>query len=551
MLEELHVRDLALIDDVWLEFGLGMTALTGETGAGKTALVGALKLLVGERADSMLVRSGAAEALIEGRFVDEHGEVLARRRVGADGRSRCTINDEISTVSALATRLGPLVDLHGQHEHQALLAPASHVGYLDRHAGKVVGQALEAYQEARERYLLTERIHRERAATLRESEQQADYLKFVAAEISAAAIRPGEDADLEARLPGLRHGEKLAAGAAQAVSVLRTDGGASDMVSSALAFLGKVAGLDPALDALAQQLADVRDTLDDVSISVRAYGESLDHDSRTLDEVEGRLATLASLKKKYGPTLDDVARTAGDALDRLALLEEGTDGLRAARESLSAAEKDLRQTAAVLDAHRREAVSGFVDALAAASEDLAMPSARFEVAFTDLPFETWTSVGPHRVEFLYAAVPSQPARPLARIASGGEVSRVMLALKSVLGDADVVPILVFDEIDAGIGGATAHTVGRRLAALAADHQVIVVTHLAQVAAFADRQLVVVRSTEQDLTSTRVEPVVGEQRVLEIARMLSGADSEASLIHARELLEDAGPHRSAAAAERGH
>ena len=202
VLEELHVRDLALIDDVWLEFGEGMTVLTGETGAGKTALVGALKLLVGERADSLLVKSGASEALVEGRFSDAGGEVMARRRVGTDGRSRCTINDEIATVSALASRLGPLVDLHGQHEHQALLSPSAHVSYLDRHAGPAVTGPLADYQEARGRFLEAERVHAERASALQESERQKDFLAFVATEISAAGIRAGEDFELESRLPG-------------------------------------------------------------------------------------------------------------------------------------------------------------------------------------------------------------------------------------------------------------------------------------------------------------------------------------------------------------
>ncbi len=547
MLEELHVRDLALIDDVWLEFGPGMTVLTGETGAGKTALVGALKLLVGERADSMLVRSGASEALVEGRFAIEDTEIVARRRVSVDGRSRCTLDDEMTTVSALAARLGPLIDLHGQHDHQALLVPASHVLYLDRHAGPPLPEALGLYREAHDRFGHAVAVHAERARALSESERQADYLRFVVAEITDAGVRADEDAELEARLPGLRHAERLMEAAAQSASALRAEGGASDVVGTATALLAKAAGLDPTLDSLAERLADVHATLDDVAVSIRSYGESLEHDPAALDEIEGRLATLGALKKKYGPALGDVLRTQSDAAEQLEVLAAGEDGLMAAQETVAVAEGELRERASVLERLRRDAAPGFVDALVDASADLAMESARFEVSFTDLPFETWTITGPHRVEFLFAAAPSEPARPLARIASGGEISRVMLALKSVLGSADDVPILVFDEIDAGIGGATAHAVGRRLASLARGRQVIVVTHLAQVAAFADRQLVVVRSTEDGRAATRVSAVEGGERLVELARMLSGTDSDASLAHANQLLESAQVEASRVAA----
>ncbi len=538
MLEELRVRDLALIDDVCLAFAPGMTVLTGETGAGKTALVEALKLLVGERADSMMVRSGSAEAIVEGRFLVDGTELVARRRVGADGRSRCTIDDEMATVSALAARLGPLVDLHGQHDHQALLSPATHVDYLDRHAGSDIAEARHAYSQAYERYSDAVRMRDEHLAAMADAERQADYLGFVVSEIARAAIHVGEDEELETRLPGLRHADRLIAAVSQAVSALREDGGASDSVAVSVTFLGKVVDLDPTLDAVAARLADVETELVEVSGALRQYGESLEHDPAMLDEVEARLATLTSLKKKYGPTLADVARTHDEAAERLAVLEAGEEGLELAERAAAEAEAVLRSAASVLEQLRQESVPAFVDALTAASAELAMSSARFEVAFSQLPFDSWTAAGPHKVEFLFAPSAAEPARPLARIASGGEISRVMLALKSVLGDADDVPILVFDEIDSGIGGATAHAVGRRLAALARDRQVIVVTHLAQVAVFAQRQLVVTRTAEDGRASTRVDAVEGDDRVSEIARMLSGSDSDASFAHAEQLLRQA-------------
>ena len=537
MLEELHVRDLALIREVWLEFGPGMTVLTGETGAGKTALLGALKLLLGERADSGAVRAGAVEAAVEGRFVSAGAELIARRRVSADGRSRCTLDDEMATVGALAEHVGPLVDLHGQHEHQALLSPSTHVGYLDRRAGVPAATALAAYREARASYRVAVDARDMLANRLAEAARNADYLRFVADEIDRADPRPGEDAVLETRLPALQHAERLAEAAREATELLRGDGGALDRVAAASAALAKVGQIDPALDELSLRLADFSAMADDVSAELRGYRDRVEHDPAALDAVLARLQELSGLAKKYGPRLEDVITTRDDARAALAAHEASDEAVRAADEAVDAAERALRDAAAKLAAVRSSAVPGFVEALAAAVADLSMAGTRFEVAMTELPFEAWTADGPHRVEFLYAPVAAQPARQLSRIASGGELSRVMLALKGVLGEADTVETLVFDEIDAGIGGATAVAVGRRLAELSRGHQVIVVTHHAQVAAFASAQLVV-RKSDGDDAATEVERVEGDDRVAEIARMLSGAGSDASLAHARELLGEA-------------
>lgn len=535
VLEELHVRDLALIEDVWLEFAPGMTVLTGETGAGKTALVGALKLLLGERADSTLVRAGANETVVEGRFRVEGDEVLVRRRVSVDGRSRCAIDEELATVTGLASTLGPLVDLHGQHEHQALLSPATHVRYLDRYAGASVLIALDAYREALSGYQRAVRALTELDSALADSERQADYLRFVAEEIESAHVVAGEDEELERRLPLLRHAERLVAAARSAFSLLRADGGGSDSLSRAVASLEQVGGLDPALDDLATRLKAIEVSLEDVVSETRRYAEGVEHDPRVLDEVQERLAALAALKRKYGPALEDVVRTHSEALERLATLDAGEQAREVAAEAVRAADASLRERAHALDTARRAAAPEFEAALACAVSDLGMQGARFEVAFSDVPFEGWTADGPCRTEFLYGPAPGEPARALARIASGGEISRVMLALKSVLGVADATPILVFDEIDAGIGGATASAVGRRLGEISRSHQVIAITHLAQVAVHADRHLLVSRSTDGDRAATSVVGVEDEERVAEIARMLSGADSATSREHARELL----------------
>jgi DNA repair protein RecN (Recombination protein N) len=516
-----------------------MTVLTGETGAGKTALLGALKLLLGDRADSGSVRAGAAELLVEGRFAAGGQELLARRRVSSDGRSRCAIDGEMATVGALAERVGPLVDLHGQHEHQALLSSATHIGYLDRWAGETVGEALAAYRQAREGFLGARARRDALEARIAEAARNADYWAFVLDEIERVSPQPGEDELLESRLPALQHGERLAQVAGESTDLIRGDGGAQDLVARAEAALEKVGGIDPRLDGIAARLTELVALIDDAGAALRDYRDLVEHDPAVLDQVLTRLSELSGLKKKHGPTLDEVLRTRDAAQAVLAVTADSQDARTSAEQAVKAAESELRTCASSLDTARREAAPAFSAQLESAAADLAMDGARFEVRFDELPFESWSSLGPARVEFLYAPAPGQPPRPLTRIASGGEISRVMLALKGVLGEADSVETLVFDEVDAGIGGATARAVGQRLAELAETHQVIVVTHLAQVAAHARRHLVVRKEIVDGAAATSVLLIEGEDRVAEIARMLSGKDSTASLAHAAELIASVG------------
>jgi len=535
VLAELHVRDLALIEDVWLELGPGLTVLSGETGAGKTVLVSALKLLLGERAYSAMVRQGAAEAVVEGRFVIDGHEIVARRRVSAEGRSRCSIDGEMATVAMLADTLGPMVDLHGQHEHQALLSPARHAGYLDRYIGEEAAQALVRYRDARRTAMeATARLDELRGA-LADREQRADYLRFVIGDIDAVEPQAGEDEELTALLPRLRYGERLAEASYAAWQALKEERGASDGLSAALAALGGVRGLDPALDGFAETVSRLDIELQELAAQVLEYAESIDHDAEALDAAESRLHRIEGLTRKYGGTVAAVIAMRESASEELEVLEAGEAGLADAERHAEETAAVLREAAESLRSVRDAATAPFVARLGEAASDLALAHAEFGVERTALPFESWTSDGPERVEFLFTSAAGEPLRPLAKIASGGEVSRVMLALKGVLGEADAVPVLVFDEVDAGIGGATAHAVGERLARLARSHQVLVVTHLAQVAACADVQMVVEKQEHDGRTVTTVRSVTGDERVAEVARMLSGGTSEAGIAHARELL----------------
>ncbi|PKQ38867.1 MAG: DNA repair protein RecN [Actinobacteria bacterium HGW-Actinobacteria-1] len=535
MLLELHVRNLALVEEVWLEFSDGLTVLTGETGAGKTVLVGALQLLLGERADTTLVRSGADEALIEGRFLIDGEERLVRRRISAEGRSRCTIDDEMATVGALSELLGGIVDLHGQHEHQALLSVSRHAEYFDRFIGDSALDALAVYRQT---YAERQAAVAELAAledALADRDRRIDYLRFQIADIDAVSARVGEDAEIEFALPRMRHGDRLTSAASAAWSALEGDEAAAARLGEALGGLHRAAGLDPTLDGIASELEDAVTSVDGIASRLRDYAESVEHDPRALETAEDRLAALTALKKKYGDTLESVLAIRDAASLELEQLGEGTQALRRAEELLGERDTALREAGSALAEIRSASTSAFEHALTDAARDLAFSDARFVVQLQDLPAGSWTSDGPQRVEFLFSSSAGDTPRPLAKIASGGEISRVMLALKDVLGHADHTPVLVFDEVDAGIGGATAIAVGRRLASLADTHQVLVVTHLAQVAAFAAQQVVVEKDSTEGRSVTVARPVGSDERIAEIARMLSGGTTATGLEHARELL----------------
>lgn len=535
MLLELHVRNLALVEEVWLEFSDGLTVLTGETGAGKTVLVGALQLLLGERADTTLVRSGAEEALIEGRFLIDGEERLVRRRISAEGRSRCMIDDEMATVGALAELLGGIVDLHGQHEHQALLSVSRHAGYFDRFIGEQALEALAAYKQA---FTARQEAVSELALledALADRERRIDYLRFQIADIDAVSAHPGEDAEIELALPRMRHGDRLTSAASVAWSALEGDDAAVARLGEALGGLHRASGLDPALDGIARELEETVTAVDGIASRLRGYAESVEHDPHALEAAENRLAALIALKKKYGDTLESVLAVRDAAALELDQLGEGTLALKRAEERLQERDAALTEAAGSLAEIRVASASAFESALTDAARDLAFSDARFAVRLQELPPGSWSSDGPQRVEFLFSSSAGDAPRSLAKIASGGEISRVMLALKDVLGHADHTPVLVFDEVDAGIGGATAIAVGKRLASLAETHQVLVVTHLAQVAAFAAQQVVVEKDSTEGRSVTVARPVGSDERVAEIARMLSGGTTVTGLEHARELL----------------
>ena len=547
MIDELRARDVALIRDATIEPAAGLTVLTGETGAGKTALLSSIKLLVGERADAGMVREGAPSLEVEGRLFlrgdDEDGTVV-RRRVGADGRGRVEMDGRMASVRELAERVGSTVDLCGQHEHQRLLAVQTHVDMLDSWIGAAAADALATYQDAlanaRAAAAELERVHEMGRAT----GEKLDEAAFVLRRIDEVDPREGELEELEAQLPRVEHGEALMAAASGARELLSGDGGACDSLGDAVRALSDASRYDVALGTWAKTLESSLIDIEDVASELRDYADEVDFDPDELERLQTRLAALEGLRRAYGPRMADVFERRERAREVVAAASDGGELERRAREELDRREAELSRAADALDAVRAEAAPRLARAVSEQMAFLEMGTAALEVSQERLPRAEWGRRGPSRVEFLYRPGAGLTARPLRKIASGGEVSRVMLALKVVLGESDDCETLVFDEVDAGVGGATAVALASVLARLATTHQVIVVTHLAQVAVAAERHYLV-RKLEGELgvPETTLVEISGEDRVAEVARMLSGDTGAASRDLAREMLAARGESRA--------
>jgi DNA repair protein RecN (Recombination protein N) len=536
MLRELHVTDLGIVEDLTVVLGPGLTAITGETGAGKTLLVEAVDLLLGGRSDATLVRRGATEARVEGRFqLDDGSELVLARVLPTDGRTRAYVDGRLATVGELADTGATLVDLHGQHAHQSLLTPAVQRRAVDRFAGEPALVALEDLRAARaEGRSITEELlglggdERARAREL-------DLLRFQIGEIESAAIEDGgEDIALEAEEALLADAAAHREALAEAFRAL--EGPALDGVGTAVAELADRA---PFAD-LSTRLRAVQAELADLERELRLASEGVTDDPARVDAVRTRRQLLRELRRKYGETLDEVVAYAAEARRRLAELE-GFEARAAELEAAQtdAAERAVRAAAALSDA-RRAAARPLADAVSEHFRELAMPAARLDVVVAP---GALTDDGADDVSFLLAPNPGEPPLPIAKAASGGELSRAMLALRLVLSEAPAT--LVFDEVDAGIGGEAGTAVGRLLADLGARHQVLCVTHLAQVAAFADAQVAVEKREESGRTVATATEVEGDTRVQELSRMLAGVgESEHARGHAAELLERAADRRRA-------
>jgi DNA repair protein RecN (Recombination protein N) len=545
MLAELHVRDLGVIADLTLVLQPGMTALTGETGAGKTLVVEAIELLVGGKADPVLVRPGADEARVEGRFIsdDDDDEVVLARVVPRTGRSRAYVDGRLATVAELAEIGGRLVDLHGQHAHQSLLGGRVQRAALDRF-GAV---DLEPLAAGRARVASLDVALAALGGDARARAREIDLLAFQVGELEAAGLTdPYEGDTLEVEEDFLAAAAAHRQAGTDAHAALRDDGGAADAVAVAIeAVVGRLPFTE-----IETRLRSVAAEIEEAAADARRTADAIAEDPERLDQVRARRRLLGELCRKYGERLSDVLEYGADARSRLAELHSHDERVRDLEEERIVAVAAVAEAAAVVGRARREAAPRLAAAVEAHLRELALPRARFEVAVAD------DDPAGATVTFLLGANPGEAALPLAKVASGGELARTMLACRLVLSEAP--PTLVFDEVDAGVGGQAALAVGQALADLArpradpdldpgpdsADgHQVLVVTHLAQVAAFADHQVAVTKHERDGRTVADVRVLDDHQRVVELSRMLSGQPTSATAHHhAQELLATASASR---------
>ncbi|MFQ3568205.1 MAG: DNA repair protein RecN [Aggregatilineales bacterium] len=577
MLEELRIQNFAIIESLELTFAPGLNVITGETGAGKSIIIDAVELLLGGKADASFIRAGAERALIEGVFgldpraraaivpilqreellEDDDAEVLTiTREMRANGRSTARINGVTVNLEMLSEIGAFLVDVHGQSAHLSLLRPSAHIDLLDRYAGLmdardalgvVVGRLAGVRREI-------ETLRADEAALKRRAELLAREIE----EIEAAGLTPGEDDDLRAERNRLANSEQLAKLSAEAVALLYGDEaaveglGAVDALMQVAALLGKLAQIDPALAEEHDLAGSVAAQAEELAVSLRRYIDHVEYNPERLNEVEERLEVINALKRRYGPSIALILEHAGKARAELDALEHSEERLEELARQETTLLKHIGELAERISRGRAAAAAQLSEGIIRELADLRMASARFEVSLEQREDPEGCYVGERRlafdqtgidrVEFMLSANPGEPLRPLAKVASGGEAARIMLALKRVLTSADHTPTLIFDEIDQGIGGRIGSIVGEKLWALTGEHQVMVVTHLAQLAGYADRHYRVLKGVDGGRTRAQIVALADEAaRVEELAAML-GTPNESGLQSARELLAQAAGYK---------
>ncbi len=543
MLRQLRIRDFAIIDMLTMDFSPGLNVLTGETGAGKSIVVDALGLTLGARAQSDMIRTGRNETVVEAYFdVSAHGYlenlgipvedgIILRRNLSSAGKSRAYINDTMVNVQTLLEIGKSLVDIHGQHEHQSLLSADNQRAMLDAY-----GRLMDERGAVERLFHRVQSLRNELAslsADIREKEQRRDFLAFQIQEIDSAGLRAGEIEELtgeRAILANLAKLNELMEGAC--LLLYRGEGSSSEKLSSAISALREMARIDHTIAETLALLESALPLVQDAAASLRRYSDKYDVDPGRLDHVEERLDLIRRLERKYGEGIEGILRKRDEAAKELEGLALSNERVKELDGLVIAKEKELRERAALLSAKRKEVSKKIERAVKGVLGELGMEKADFEIEIKPVAL---SSSGEDGVEFLFSANKGEPPKPLHRVASGGELSRIMLALKGTLAEVDRIPVLIFDEVDAGIGGRTAESVGRRLGNLAKKHQVLCITHLPQIAAMAERHVMIEKVQRKDGVYVTLKELSRKEREEEIARMLSGKVTEVSLRHARELL----------------
>lgn len=523
MLSHLHIRNLAIIEDLEVGFGPGLNIVTGETGAGKSILIAALQLILGGRGRPELVRSGAARAEVEALFEADGQEVVIRRVVEAEGRSRAYIDGRLATAAEVAERARGLLDISSQHEHHSLTDPSSHLGYLDAFAGIVLAPMAEAYGRLRKLEAELDTLD----AAARES--RADLLRFQLGELDKGGVTPEEEAEAEK----LRHADAIIQRAARAEGLLADDGAACALLSRCFLEVEGAARFDPALEPLLGQLEAARAEVEDVARAIGRYARGVHADPVRLAAIEERIHEAKRLRRKFGEDLVGARERLARELDGLI---HATDRIEQLREAIEQARVRVADEAAAVGRARRAAAARLGAAITEELHALGMVEARLELAVAAC---TLGPTGADRAEIVIAPNRGEEARPLRRIASGGELSRTLLAIKRVLAQLGPVGLYVFDEVDTGVGGAVAEVIGRKLAEVAAHHQVLCITHAPQIAAWGDAHFHVRKQVAGERTVSSIQRLDDGEQLEEIARMLGGVRvGAAARAAARELLRSA-------------
>jgi DNA repair protein RecN (Recombination protein N) len=551
MLRFLRVRRLAVIDSVEVEFEPGLNVLTGETGAGKSILVEAVGLLLGGRASGDLVRTGEDAASIEAIFESGGEELLVRREITQQGRSRAFVNGELTTAGALKELASRLIELHGQHEHQTLLDPSTHLGMLDAFAAlerlaHPVAEAFGTLRQVSDELANARKSWSERTA-------RRDLAQFQLGDLEKAALRPGEDDELSAVTQILSNAERVQRLCEESyASLYEADNAVLATLGGVWRRVGELAALDPEFQPYVEQRDAIKSQLDDLAVFLRRYADGIEASPARLQEAQDRLAVLERTKRKYGPTLADAIAKREALRQELDTIDQSAERIGAIERAYGAARDRYLSAAKLLGDARREVATGFARSLERTLADFAMERTKFEVRFAETLTEAaWTAQGTDQAEFWLSPNPGEELRPLAKIASGGELSRIMLALKTLTATtrhgfsgaegrdpSASTPGLIFDEVDAGIGGRVADIVGRKLRLLGSAFQVLCITHLPQIAAYADNHFTIQKRIEKGRTQTSVLKLAHAARVDEISRMLGGTGiTDVIRASAREMLAE--------------
>ncbi|MGI5898501.1 MAG: DNA repair protein RecN [Christensenellales bacterium] len=547
MLISLDVKNVALIESLHVEFLKGLNILSGETGAGKSILIDALGLALGERADRGLIRTGQEKAVVQAlfdisaneaalAFIDENqlecdeGVCSASREISVSGRSVCRICGMVVPLNMLKTFTGLIVDIHGQHEHQSLLKEEYHLKCVDGFGGAEIADLLGRTEKSYGDFSGARKRLRDFAGSASEMARRIDTLAYQIDEIKAANLRPGEEEELSKRKEFFKNAQQIAQAVSDAKSVL--DGGLLGFLKNAARGLETAGRFDGKYRELAERIDESYYNLEDVSYEISSLAEGLEYDEREVDAVEERLEALNMLKRKYGKDISEVLKHLSSAQDELERLINGEATLKKLEEEVEKARNILERDCEVLSLARKKTAGLFCERVVEHLADLNMSKIRFEAEFEkrEPSAQGWDSI-----RFMIAANPGEALKPLSRTASGGEMSRIMLALKSITAQNDGIDTMIFDEIDSGISGRVAMSVAKKMRSIAKDRQVLCVTHLATIAAAGDAHFLIEKSSAQDRTVTKLQRLEGDERTAEIARLSGGGESETAMAHAREML----------------